>query len=474
MEPKNREWWPQRYPESELALSHFDIEFGNLPKGDPVGFREPRAHELKKEFREWHQGQLLSEEQRQKGEELIEKAFEWMKKGHYEKRRKATGERYYTHTQNVGYWPLKAGLPLPVGIAGLLHDMLEDTETSYQEIEDAFGHDVAYLVGRVSTPKYRIVNGRGRIVYPHEEQYSRKKNDEEQEWENKAKNKELLVKLQGIRLFHHVDGYDELKAELNEIGQGHLLDDATFRHDVDGPRIGTLDQYALVIKALDFLHNGHPLQMKNMDAAEKHLAKATLYGIVPFIMSLSPVFARSALRNRLFRKFFKERRSDGTDVLRGPDLKNLNANNIIQLSPADANGIHVHQSMQDERKYTLRLPFQVFGNRAQQKPVVKKRLEEFIQLFDPDATLKTDTTGMRPRMSQFHRFRLTRNAISDEHLDPLLQIFFRGNQQPLQLGQHPEYVKLVQWLQTHPHDWSNERDIPGYLKRNARVQPFWE
>lgn len=38
-------------------------------------------------------------------------------------------------------------------VAGLLHDTLEDTNTTYQEIEDIFGKNVADMVEEVSHPK---------------------------------------------------------------------------------------------------------------------------------------------------------------------------------------------------------------------------------------------------------------------------------------------------------------------------------
>lgn len=68
--------------------------------------------------------------------------------------RKHTGEPYILHCMRVAKLCADAYLPIPVICAALLHDTIEDTNTTHQEIELAFGVMVRDLVGALTdTPK---------------------------------------------------------------------------------------------------------------------------------------------------------------------------------------------------------------------------------------------------------------------------------------------------------------------------------
>ena len=60
---------------------------------------------------------------------------------------------YVTHCINVGEKLQKAGFDKDTVIAGILHDTVEDTNTTYQELEKKFGSKVANLVKEVSHAK---------------------------------------------------------------------------------------------------------------------------------------------------------------------------------------------------------------------------------------------------------------------------------------------------------------------------------
>lgn len=60
---------------------------------------------------------------------------------------------YIGHPAAVGLILSKAGYPEDVVIAGILHDVIEDTEYGYEEIEQAFGKQIAGWVSEVSEDK---------------------------------------------------------------------------------------------------------------------------------------------------------------------------------------------------------------------------------------------------------------------------------------------------------------------------------
>jgi (p)ppGpp synthase/HD superfamily hydrolase len=65
----------------------------------------------------------------------------------------ATPIPYIDHILHVVGLLVEQGLDGPVLIIGALHDTLEDTDTSYEELEGAFGTYVALAVQRLSLPR---------------------------------------------------------------------------------------------------------------------------------------------------------------------------------------------------------------------------------------------------------------------------------------------------------------------------------
>lgn len=81
----------------------------------------------------------------EKSRELVEKAYHYAEKKHAKQVRKS-GEPYIHHLIEVCYIlaQLQAG---PATLcAGLLHDVVEDTNTSVEDIKNEFGDDISYLV----------------------------------------------------------------------------------------------------------------------------------------------------------------------------------------------------------------------------------------------------------------------------------------------------------------------------------------
>ncbi len=79
----------------------------------------------------------------------IIKAYEYATFMHKNQKRKS-GEPYIIHPLNVSYILAELGLDTEVICAALLHDVVEDTEATYEDIQVRFGNDVAELVEGVT------------------------------------------------------------------------------------------------------------------------------------------------------------------------------------------------------------------------------------------------------------------------------------------------------------------------------------
>lgn len=79
----------------------------------------------------------------------LEKAFIAAEKAHAGQLRKS-GEEYITHPVAVAQILIDLGMDLPTVMAALLHDTVEDTSYSVDQIKDQFGDEVASLVDGVT------------------------------------------------------------------------------------------------------------------------------------------------------------------------------------------------------------------------------------------------------------------------------------------------------------------------------------
>lgn len=81
--------------------------------------------------------------------DLVRLAYDFADKAHKGQMR-ASGEPYITHPLHAAYYLAKLKLDLPTIIAGILHDVPEDTDVPLSEIEKNFGGEVAGLVHGVT------------------------------------------------------------------------------------------------------------------------------------------------------------------------------------------------------------------------------------------------------------------------------------------------------------------------------------
>ncbi len=81
--------------------------------------------------------------------DIVKDAYELAKEAH-EGQYRVSGEPYVEHPINVGYILADLGLDIISISAALLHDVIEDTKFTREDIEDMFGNEVALLVDGVT------------------------------------------------------------------------------------------------------------------------------------------------------------------------------------------------------------------------------------------------------------------------------------------------------------------------------------
>ena len=83
---------------------------------------------------------------------IVEQAIIFLAKAHEGQTRKSTDIPYITHPFAVGMLLQKSNCTDEVIAAGILHDTLEDTSTTYEELTEHFGVHIANLVVAASEP----------------------------------------------------------------------------------------------------------------------------------------------------------------------------------------------------------------------------------------------------------------------------------------------------------------------------------
>jgi len=82
----------------------------------------------------------------------VNKALEYSAKAHIEQKRKGTDIPYISHPYAIGMILSNAGCSEDVIIAGILHDTVEDTEVTLDDIRTKFGENVSAIVAGCSEP----------------------------------------------------------------------------------------------------------------------------------------------------------------------------------------------------------------------------------------------------------------------------------------------------------------------------------
>lgn len=82
-------------------------------------------------------------------ETVLNRAYVFAMKAHGSQRR-ASGDPYFSHPLEVAGICTELKLDLPTVVTALLHDTIEDTDTSYDDIKRLFGEEIAQLVDGVT------------------------------------------------------------------------------------------------------------------------------------------------------------------------------------------------------------------------------------------------------------------------------------------------------------------------------------
>lgn len=82
-------------------------------------------------------------------EALLNRAYVFAMKAHGHQRR-ASGDPYFSHPLEVAGICTELKLDLPTVVTALLHDTIEDTETTFDDIKRLFGEEIAQLVDGVT------------------------------------------------------------------------------------------------------------------------------------------------------------------------------------------------------------------------------------------------------------------------------------------------------------------------------------
>lgn len=80
---------------------------------------------------------------------LLRRAYTFAEEAHRGQKR-ATGQPYITHPLATALTLAEMHLPAPIVVAGLLHDVPEDTKRTLEDIEQEFGEDISHMVAGIT------------------------------------------------------------------------------------------------------------------------------------------------------------------------------------------------------------------------------------------------------------------------------------------------------------------------------------
>ena len=111
--------------------------------------KTPKNHPLEKRFKAFDLVSYAKMSYSSKDVAVIERAVILARKAHAGQYRKS-GQEYIEHPLNVAKILVDWKMDLSSVVAGVLHDVVEDTEYTIEDIEKEFGKDIAFLVDGVT------------------------------------------------------------------------------------------------------------------------------------------------------------------------------------------------------------------------------------------------------------------------------------------------------------------------------------
>ncbi len=84
-----------------------------------------------------------------KDKNILQKAFDLASAGHIDQKRDS-GEPYITHPLHVAIYLSELSMDLETIVSAILHDLIEDTDITYNDIKKEFGKEIADIVDGVT------------------------------------------------------------------------------------------------------------------------------------------------------------------------------------------------------------------------------------------------------------------------------------------------------------------------------------
>ena len=218
----------------------------------------------------------------------VERAYKIALSAHGEQLRKS-GEPYVIHPLSVAGILAELGMDIDIIIGGILHDVIEDTEYTYDDIVNEFSERIAILVdGVTKLDKFELEKARG----------------EQEREELKAQieqTKERRVRESKIR-------YEEEQEKEREKEEAQLRERLSRNDEAQAENYRKMflamskDISVLIIKIADRLHNLRTLQYMPPDK-QKKIAKETLDIYAPLAHRLGIAKLRYEIEDIAFRYF---------------------------------------------------------------------------------------------------------------------------------------------------------------------------
>ena len=136
----------------DLDTENYSQEFFERPQVSPIQAYKKQDSLMKMGYVSFFP-EYLSDEESIRRFGLIEKAFVFAADKHHGQVRKGSNIPYIGHPIEVAMLVAKMGGDVEMIAAGALHDTLEDTDTTYDELVKEFGYRVADLVNEESEDK---------------------------------------------------------------------------------------------------------------------------------------------------------------------------------------------------------------------------------------------------------------------------------------------------------------------------------
>lgn len=95
---------------------------------------------------------------------MLEQVVQFAQKKHRKQKRKFSNEPYFNHPKRVAEMVKTMGGSAAMIAAGFLHDTIEDTDTTYEEIKENFGGIIADLVQEL-TSDIKKIRKTGKALY---------------------------------------------------------------------------------------------------------------------------------------------------------------------------------------------------------------------------------------------------------------------------------------------------------------------